>query len=450
MNLNRRNRTGVWRASPFWRCVPLWLLLPASGWASPPLETFPIPAYSFDRESPGSDVVGADSILGVDDTTPVAIIPGTGLGLGRLNDDLDAISTANAGIVSTLPFVLLFSVDRTGPGGALPDGDLVAEGVPFNVADQSARGQAAGDLYMSTTLFNTNGIILAPGGRSLANNTLVINNFDEGGRDFQANPPTSARDQAYGAPQDNVDAVTGLSTNGASTNGSGGTGRQLHNVPPLYYSAGEGSFSLDCCLPGSSPADIFMDIDPYVSGDGSESLYAAAADLGLDPQYDDIDGLIVFDLNTNGVFDPPDRVFLTLARYSLTLQLLQASPADVFLVVAGQPPPTGPPIVFAPAADLGLSVEDNIDALDIFLCDTTAVDCARRFGIRAVRGDWDNDGDVDLPDFGGFALCISGAWQDPGFAVPSELCRFVFDDDHDTDVDLDDYQVFQAGFTGPL
>jgi hypothetical protein len=440
MNTSRLDKIGV-RGLQGLAAVII-LIGPSLAWGSPPLETFPLPAFSFDRESPGATMVGADSILMHNLTTPTVLFPGAGLAMGRAYDDLDAISGANADVPAGAQFALLFSVDRESVGAALPDPALTALNVPFNVKDQAERGHAAGDLFMSTLEYTRSGLVLARGGLRIANNCLVVNNFDEGGRDFNAGPVASARDRTPVAVEDNVDAVA------SSTNGVSGAG--LRQGPHFYYSVSAGSTSLQTFpgLPGSSPADVFLDVDPAQGQNGSESIYATANQLHLNALYDDIDALLVFDVNTNGIFDGPDRVLFSLARGSLTLQVLGASAADVFSVTPSLPP-GAPPTLYAAAAALGLATQDNVDALEMLAC-TDGPDCARRFGIRAVRGDWENDNDVDLGDHVGVLQCLSGPWEAPDFVLPSDLCRFVFDDDHDLDVDLADFQVFQIGFTGPL
>ncbi len=63
---------------------------------------------------------------------------------------------------------------------------------------------------------------------------------------------------------------------------------------------------------------------------------------------------------------------------------------------------------------------------------------------RAILGgDSDEDGDVDLNDFGVFAQCLSGEGNTAG--APG--CN-VFDDDVDGDVDLLDYGAFSRAFSG--
>jgi hypothetical protein len=61
---------------------------------------------------------------------------------------------------------------------------------------------------------------------------------------------------------------------------------------------------------------------------------------------------------------------------------------------------------------------------------------------RALPGDYDGDGDVDLWDYDQFQRCFGG----PGGEVPPE-CG-VFDFDEDLDVDFNDFGGFQAAFTG--
>jgi hypothetical protein len=60
-----------------------------------------------------------------------------------------------------------------------------------------------------------------------------------------------------------------------------------------------------------------------------------------------------------------------------------------------------------------------------------------------VRGDFDEDGDVDGRDFEHFSACISG----PNIPQPAPACRNA-DLDGDGDIDQDDYGVFQVSITG--
>jgi hypothetical protein len=66
----------------------------------------------------------------------------------------------------------------------------------------------------------------------------------------------------------------------------------------------------------------------------------------------------------------------------------------------------------------------------------TAVDCELGCG----SGDFDEDGNVDLPDFGNFQLCFGSS--------PNSECLCAFDSDEDGDVDLTDFGQFQLNFTG--
>ncbi len=58
--------------------------------------------------------------------------------------------------------------------------------------------------------------------------------------------------------------------------------------------------------------------------------------------------------------------------------------------------------------------------------------------------DFDNDGDVDLGDFGFFQACFNG----PNRGYPATECHAA-DFDNDGDVDLTDFARFQACFNGP-
>jgi hypothetical protein len=64
------------------------------------------------------------------------------------------------------------------------------------------------------------------------------------------------------------------------------------------------------------------------------------------------------------------------------------------------------------------------------------------FVAPAGDGDCDNDGDIDLIDFGAFQLCFSGT-------LPAEPGCECSDFDADGDIDLVDFGQFQLAFTGP-
>lgn len=77
----------------------------------------------------------------------------------------------------------------------------------------------------------------------------------------------------------------------------------------------------------------------------------------------------------------------------------------------------------------------NLDDADHF------VSFSPNFG-SIGHGDSDNDGDVDLVDFGAFQLCYSGT--DSPMQPGCECSDF----DGDNDVDLLDFGAFQIAFTG--
>jgi hypothetical protein len=352
----------------------LWLLavlaVTPAGQGAPPIEPLPPPDYSFDLASWTvlEGYVDARDILVLDFPHPERLLFGETLGLVSTLDDVDALSAANASVASDETFVLLFSVDAQTVGAVPPDSALIALHVPYNVMHQAARGQAPGDQFMSTQLFTQ----LGGAGGTIINNVLVRNNYDEGGTDFAAQPATSAFERALDDSLDVVDATAWLTrSDGAAVN--------------VYFSATSNSPSLDTLPYWGYPsgADIYFNPDPLVYQ--PTELYAAHEQLQLD-QDDDIDGLIVFDANENGHFDEPDQVLFSLAPGSPSLATIpgasgEDAAADVFSVVHDQMP-----TVFATAADLGLGVpedgiQDNIDALELLLCED-ALDCAARHGIR--------------------------------------------------------------------
>ena len=66
-----------------------------------------------------------------------------------------------------------------------------------------------------------------------------------------------------------------------------------------------------------------------------------------------------------------------------------------------------------------------------------------------VLGDVERDGDLDLADYAALQNCCSRAHDDPDFVAPSELCQERFDRAFDTDVDIDDFAIFQERLVGP-
>lgn len=65
-----------------------------------------------------------------------------------------------------------------------------------------------------------------------------------------------------------------------------------------------------------------------------------------------------------------------------------------------------------------------------------------------VSGDADDDADSDLFDYAALNDCVSGPFQAPGFAPPSDACREWFDFDADSDIDMIDFGFFSLGFSG--
>jgi hypothetical protein len=213
----------------------------------------------------------------------------------------------------------------------------------------------------------------------------------------------------------------------------------------VYFSASADSLSLDNlpvpvdALP--SGANIYFNSDP--TGRADTQPFASYIDLGLQ-QGDDIDAMIVVDANQDRLFNLGDMVLLSLAPNSPTLVLLAAGPADVFRAIPGAfPGDPGFADLFVSASESGLHpMNDNIDALDYTFCDVSEL-CAADYGIRRLKGDFDDDGDVDLPDFVTFAGCFTGP---DGSA--SEGCA-PGDFDGDGDIDCDDWAEFVLAWTEP-
>lgn len=398
--------------STFARIV--FVLLPALVLASPPEECLAQPAHAITPlETPyfGIDRLSASVTTSLrardilDKEGPHVVIPGVGLGLANINDELDDFSVNRNMVTFADHFVILFSVDKASVGLAPPDPFLVSNNRPFNVTDQAGKRQAHGDIFMSTETFTRLGPDPLTGDdppvphASPNNNTLVKNQGDTGGVDLDLEkdiPPEIPADTI-----DPSDELDGMSTKDAASP----FGLGVPATPPIYFTLRNGSPSAATLTPPGVPlsgANVFVDFNPLAPG--GEQLYASAAALGLisGATGDDIDGLVVFD-NGDGVYQPAaDQVMFSLTRNSPSLQGGQFSPADIFMR-------TGTLTTrLATTERLGLSPIDNIDAIEIKV--TTNVDqtLINHAIFKVVPGDFNGDNQLDLGDCINFRFCYSG------------------------------------------
>jgi hypothetical protein len=417
-----------------------------SAMASPPTDPVSTPLFSFDAASPSvtkpSSVIHADNVLRIfqPNSTPEPAFNPTNIGLGQAGDVLNAMSFSKSTIAPNQQFIFMFAVDRSTTGDVPPDPALLLNEVSFNVADQAARGHAAGDAFITLSNYTLNG----PVARSLRDtpesNTQAKNQYDEGGHDFGAVPATSSRDYSS-ASEDSINSMAYEMPE--SARGVPGP------MPAFFFSVGPLSPSL-MTLPGNSPADVFVHPNPFLPGI-SPQRFVSAADIGLQAA-DDVDALVVLDHDDNQVFNEGDVIFLSLGAGSPSLSGPGAIPnissngaADI-LSARYVDPATVVLEVFAPAANLGLIGDsDNVDALEIVFC-SDPLTCGLGAGIRLVRGDWDNDGIVNINDFPEFVTCMFGPEVVDLGTGYNPVCLDVFDYDFDQNVDLADFHRFQFVF----
>jgi hypothetical protein len=257
---------------------------------------------SLDPDSPSVDAnVTPDDVLTPGPPGPNVATQGTNLGLTE-QDNLNALSSGSDPIEKPL----LFSVD----------GDTVGlPGTAVNAQSLTFGEEAQGDIFRAR--------------RSLGGNYLFR---DEQQLGFQLG--------------DDVDAL------------SSPTG------PDIYFSI-----------------DTFTSNSKFGAGDNASkifagslsSVFADAVIIGIDP-LDDIDALVLLDLGTRGVVDPGiDVALFSLGRTSPSTftssgnsyspgVLGSLSPADILISdFTG----SGGVSLFAPAADLGLKPDDNVNALSV-------------------------------------------------------------------------------------
>ncbi|MHC4696395.1 MAG: hypothetical protein ACYTFA_06610 [Planctomycetota bacterium] len=106
----------------------------------------------------------------------------------------------------------------------------------------------------------------------------------------------------------------------------------------------------------------------------------------------------------------------------------------------------------SPCIDVGNDTAENL-GLDTMTTrsdeatDSGVVDMGYHYpvtGLLLIMGDYDRNGDVTLFDFAAMQICFTNE----GPTDVSPCCR-IFDFEPDSDVDLDDFDVVQATFTGP-
>jgi len=351
-------------------CMAAVAALATSALAAPPLNPLNCPLYNFDAQSPKvqAGLFRPDDLLQCAEPDPLVVFSGQDLGLGQPGDAINALSNATSSFSTSQSYALLFTVDRQTVGAAPPDEFLRSRGVPFNVADQAAKGHQAGDQYMSLDVFTFGSAIAGTIAGSGSNNSEVRNNFNEGGVSFSSDPDKSASESGTG-DQDNVDSTSGTAV---ALSVAGGD-------QAVYYSVRSDSPSLST-LPQGSGASIYR-IEVGTPG-ATPALFVSFVDLGLD-QFDDIDAMVVVDQGVVGAFDSQDRVFFSLTPESPSLSSIPGrssvgAAADAYVASSD-----GVLQVVAGAEVLGLgAASDNVVGLDLLPC-VDGIACALDHGIRA-------------------------------------------------------------------
>jgi plastocyanin len=361
------------------------------------INPLPTPDFSIDLESPTLDngVLLAADVL--NKPGPMVVWPAGTLGMDAL-DDLNALSYNRGGVSPTQPFLILFGVDRASVGLTPPDPGLCAQNRCYNVVDQAAKHQAAGDIFMTLTPFTRSGPLPFDGfgPPPPPNNTLVKNQGDTGGVDKDLKPELSP--ELFGDPLEDIDDSDGIAEDeggGSPFAPRAGPGNQ--NV--LFFSA-----TRESTLPNPPVTPSGANIYGVLVPDGEVFLYAGSTQLGLvpGPLGDDIDSLIVFD-NGDLIFGPQDTVIFSLTRESPSLDQFDLSPAHLLRAQAGTQP-----VVYAEPNLLGLGPMDNVDALEIRPTNNVFQEVFERAIFKVLPGDYNGDGLLNIIDCNAFDTCYSG------------------------------------------
>lgn len=356
---------------PAFRCALLALCL-AAGSAAAQHE----PLFTVAPGGPGG--LRPDLVFRTIGGVPTPIGGGAGMGLGRPGDDITAMApVVLPGFRATQNFVICFSVDPFAVGVSrfrIPQ---------YNVFNQAANFQQAGDAYLTTEAFGRGvGVLPPPFSMGLQNNALAVNQSE-------------VYPNAFGLlPLADPDTPV---TPGTALDQINGSMRFTEFSPPrLYFTLAPDSPSHPF-LPGpDSGAAIFF--DPDFQQGGNEQVYAAPAQLGL-VFLDEIDGCIVLDDNLNGQYDATDTVYFSLTPNSPTLIALGLSPSDILESTDGVIS------LFAEANILGLLHDDNMTGMDMIpLVNDSAEDTIN--SVVDCPADFNNDGTVDTLD----VLAFLNAW----------------------------------------
>lgn len=271
---------------------------------------------------------------------PVAVGGGPGMGLGAAGDDIIGLAPLIVEVGPfgriTRKFVICFSSDPFSVG--VSRFRITGQ----NLFRQAANNQQAGDAFLSTEAFERGvGVLPPPFSMGLNNNALAVNQSPFYPNDFALLPAVDPRVFVLpDTPLDDVDATLNFTD----------------ATPPTVFFTLSGDSPSHGTLPGpDSGATIFFDPDFQMGG--NETVFANPGQLLLDIA-DQIDGLIVFDDNLNGVLDGTDAVYFSLAPDSPTLLALGLEPGDVLAFENGNLS------LFTPGTVLGLVPGDNMNALD--------------------------------------------------------------------------------------
>jgi hypothetical protein len=312
---------------------------------------------------------------------PVPVGGGAGMGLGRAGDDLIALAPVlPPGLRLTDKFIICFSVDPFAVG--VNRLRITRQ----NLFIQAQHNQQAGDAFLSTEAMQRGvGVLPPPFSMGLENNALGVNQSPFYPNDFALLPSADPGVVVPpGTPLDDVNATLNLTD---------------ASPPAAYFTLAQDSPSHPF-LPGpDSGATIYLDRDIQVPG--NEEVFAGPAALGL-VEADQIDGLIVFDVNANGFYDPEDTVYFSLPPDSPTLGVLGAGPGDMLVSEGG-----GQVAVFVPGSIFGLASGDNMDAMDLVpLVNDSAEDTIN--AMVPCPADFNGDGNIDTLD----VLAFLNAWAD--------------------------------------
>jgi hypothetical protein len=389
----------------------------------------------------------------------VTVFSGDNIGLGLPGDDLDAFSFNRSNPIATTDFALLFSVSRAHDGRRttrIPSSSPTMFpttcrtkrrwGMRMATASSRCSVLTRTDLPIAITVEHEARITLV--GRTLrvmVGNAQVINNFDEGGQDYQGEPAVSSGDPSTG-DTDNVD--------GSAARWRAGYVACCNRILGLVFFR-DAQLGIPVARPVARAIAVrTSSTTPIRQSPGLQSsiAFASAEQLGLDVA-DDINALMIDDARYQWRVHERATASTSHSRRDHRrwprLPFLSSNGAADLLIAQLNTQGQVVLDLYASGADMGLvGPNDDVDALEIVPLNDEPTAAAMISFARRLSWDSPIPGrleqrrrDRDCRRRGLHVLHVRPAYKGPVLLSRRCPCADILDLNDDGDVDLGDFNI---------